>query len=119
MYAPITAASLLPRALRRRGWSLMPGSAFSDLACRSSIKRMAAASMSRQSRAVDLKFLPLYQQALIGGPNPKPHENHKFASVPLGATFALEYRKICDVRSQDTSMSGDDLIAGEGNVNAS
>ena len=33
--------------------------------------------------------------------------------------FALEYRKICDARSQDTSMSGDALIAGEENVNAS
>ena len=33
--------------------------------------------------------------------------------------FALEYRKICDARSQDTSMSGDDLTAGEEKVNAS
>jgi len=31
----------------------------------------------------------------------------------------LEYRKICDARSQDTSMSGDDLTAGEEKVNAS
>src|SRR5713226_10263566 len=33
--------------------------------------------------------------------------------------FALEWRKICDARSQDTSMSGDDLTAGEEKVNAS
>ena len=33
--------------------------------------------------------------------------------------FALEYRKICDARSQGTSMSGDDLTAGKEKVNAS
>src|ERR1700747_270273 len=33
--------------------------------------------------------------------------------------FALQCRKICDARSQDTSMPGDDLTAGEEKVNAS
>ena len=80
--AGLTAA----REIARRGWSLMPGSAFSDLACRSSIKRMAAASMSRAAEAsvVDLKFLPLYQQARMGTSNPKPGVPQGFAKSGAG-----------------------------------
>src|SRR5215831_16043479 len=68
----------------------MPGSAFSDLACRSSIKRMAAASMSRtvEARVVDLKFLPLYQQPGMRTSNPKPRVPQGFADFAAGTLVA-------------------------------
>src|SRR5882724_11696830 len=51
---PSVGASLRPRSLRSRSRSFPPGTAFSDLAWRSSIRRMAAASISqsRQSSMV-------------------------------------------------------------------
>src|SRR5215469_1164666 len=77
------------RGLRQRGGDALPrlpGSAFSDLACRSSIKRMAAASMSRaaQVSVVDLKFRPLYQQARMATSNPKPGAPQGFANFAAG-----------------------------------
>src|SRR5712692_10055956 len=38
--------------------------------------------------AVDLKFLSVVRRARIGTSNPKPHQNHNVASVPLIPKFA-------------------------------